>query len=119
MYLVVAAVVVIAAGGRDQELVLFYAVSVFISFLAGLLAMAPFSRQDGRRAAAVVNWVGAAVVVFTIGVNLLRGYPVASLVASAAIGGAFYRLWVRQGRPRGIAQAEAEAERELGEEEAD
>lgn len=119
VYLVVAAVVVIAAGGRDQELVLFYAVSVFISFLAGLLAMAHFSRQDGRRAAAVVNWVGAAVVVFTIGVNLLRGYPVASLVASAAIGGGFYRLWVRQGRPRGIAQAEAEAERELGEEEAD
>lgn len=50
-------------------------------------------------------------------VNLGRGYPIVSLVASGAIGGAFAWLWVRQGRPRGIAQVEAEAERELGAEE--
>ena len=44
-----AAVVVAAAGGREQELVLFYAVAVFMSFLFGLLAMALFSRREGAR----------------------------------------------------------------------
>ncbi|MGZ5293476.1 MAG: hypothetical protein ACXWH5_05755 [Actinomycetota bacterium] len=38
----------------------------------------------------------------------------AIVLASAAIGGLFAWLWVRQGRPRGIAQVEAETERELG-----
>lgn len=49
--------------------------------------------------------------------NLERGYPIVSLLASAAIGAVFAWLWIRQGRPRGIAQVEAEAERELGAEE--
>jgi len=105
--------VVVAAGGRDQELVLFYAVSVFISFLAGLLAMARFSLRERRSAVVLINVFGAAIVMFTLAVNLLRGYPIASLGASIVIGVAFQRLWVHQGRPRGIAQAEAEAERDL------
>lgn len=117
VYLGVAAAVVVAAGGRDQELVLFYAVAVFVSFLSGLLAMARFSARDHRTASVVVNGIGAAVVVFTIGVNLLRVYPIASLAASGAIAAVFARLWVRQGKPRGVAQIEAEAERELGLEE--
>lgn len=115
IYLVVAVGVVIAARGRDQELVLFYAVAVFISFLSGLLAMTRFSAREGKTFHRFINLFGAAIVVFTIGVNLLRGYPLASLAASAVIGGVFYRLWVRQGRPRGIAQVEASTESELGE----
>jgi hypothetical protein len=117
VFLVVSVVVVMAARGRDQELVLFYAVAVFISFLAGLLAMARFSLQEHARRHALVNVIGAAVVAFTIVVNLARVYPIASLLASIAIGAVFYRLWVRQGRPRGIASAEMRAERELGQEE--
>ncbi len=117
VFLGVSALVVVMAGGRDQELVLFYAVAVFVSFISGLLAMARFSLQDGRRGHVVVNVVGAIVVLFTIVVNLGRGYPVISLLASGTIGGLFAWLWVRQGRPRGIAQVEAEAERELGAEE--
>jgi len=113
VYLGVAVAVVVAAGGRDQELVLFYAVSVFISFLAGLLAMARFSLRERRSAVVLINVFGAAIVMFTLAVNLLRGYPIASLGASIVIGVAFQRLWVHQGRPRGIAQAEAEAERDL------
>jgi hypothetical protein len=113
VYLVFAVVIVVAAGGREQELVLFYAVAVFVSFLSGLLAIAHFSRKEGSLRPTIVNLFGAGVVAFTIVVNLRRGFPIASLIASALIGGVFAWLWIRQGRPRGIAQAEREMEREF------
>jgi hypothetical protein len=118
VYLVVSGIVVIAAGGRDQELVLFYAVAVFVSFLSGLLAMAKFSRREGDRFHLAVNVMGTLLVGFTILVNLGRGYPILSLVAAFGIAGVLYALWVRQGRPRGIARAEIDMEHELGGEEA-
>lgn len=62
VFLGVSAAVVVAAGGRDQALVLFYAVAVFVSFISGLLAMAHFSRQERRHAHMAVNGVGALVV---------------------------------------------------------
>ena len=105
----------VAAGGRDQELVLFYAVAVFVSFLAGLLSMARFSIREHNRMHVAVNVVGAVVVTFTILVNLRRGYPVASLAAALAIAAVFFWLWNRLGRPRGIAMAEMESEEELAE----
>jgi hypothetical protein len=114
VYLTVSVAVVVAAHGRDQELVLYYAVAVFVSFLSGLLAMARFSRREGAPVHAAINLIGASVVLFTIVVNVRRGYPIASLVAAGLIGTFFHRLWVRQGRPRGIAMVAAEAERELG-----
>ncbi len=105
-----AVVAVVAAGGRDQQLVLFYAVSVFLSFLSGLLAMAVFSRREGRTAYLVLNLVGAVVVAFTLVVNLSRGAPVVSLAASVLLAAVLYRFWVRAGRPGGIRQVAAEAE---------
>ncbi len=75
-----------------------------------------FPQGDGDRLRVATNTIGAALVLFTIAVNLRRGYPIASLAASVAIGGLFMWLWRRQGRPRGIAMAEAEAERIVGEE---
>jgi hypothetical protein len=113
VYVVISGLVVVAAGGRDQELVLFYAVAVFVSFLSGLLAMARFSKREGNRGHLLVNVFGAGVVAFTILVNLRRGYPILSLLASAGIAFALYALWAKSGRPRGIAQAEMEAEQEL------
>lgn len=110
LFVVMAGVVVASAGARDQELVLFYAVSVFISFLLGLLAMARFAWREGRRRALAMNSFGAAVVGFVLVVNLGRGDPVASLVASLMISLVLYRLWVRAGRPRGIAESAVEAE---------
>jgi len=115
VYLAIAGAVVVAAGGRDQELVLFYAVAVFVSFLAGLLSMARFSIREQNRTHAVVNIVGAGVVAFTILVNLRRGYPLASLAAALAIAGVFFWLWNRLGRPRGIAMVEMESEAEIPE----
>ena len=62
VYAVISAGIIVAAGGQEQELVLVYAVAVFVSFLAGLLAMARFSRRAGSTALAVTNTVGALAV---------------------------------------------------------
>jgi amino acid transporter len=110
LFLAVSAVVVVAAGARDQELVLFYAVSVFMSFLVGLIAMAKFSRQAGRRLSLATNSIGALVVGFTLAVNLSRGNPIASVVAALLIAAVLYGLWTHGGRPRGIAQSVVDAE---------
>ena len=110
VYLAVSAGVLLAAGGLEQELVLFYAVAVFVSFLAGLAAIARFSRREGRKLLALVNVLGAIAVAFTLAVNLARGYPLLSLVAMLAIAAGLYRLWVSAGRPAGVEQIERLAE---------
>ncbi len=112
LFLVVSALVVLAAGAQDQELVLFYAVSVFMSFFVGLIAMAKFERSERRFGSMAMSALGAALVGFTLAVNLSRGDPIASVAASALIALVLHRLWVRAGRPRGIAQAVVEAEAE-------
>ncbi len=45
---------------------LFYAVAVFVSFLAGLAAMARFSLRERRPGLAAVNVLGAVAVAFTL-----------------------------------------------------
>jgi hypothetical protein len=110
LYLVVAALVILAAGARDQELVLFYAVAVFLSFLIGLIAMAQISRREGQKLSLAVNALGASVVAFTLVINLARGWPLVSLGAAIVIAVALYRLWVRAGRPSGISAASQRAE---------
>lgn len=112
VYGLLSAVVVLVAGAQDQVLVLYYAVAVFMAFLSGLVAMARYSFADRSWLFLVVNVAGAVAVTFTIAVNLARVYPLVSLVAALAVGGALYGLWVRAGRPRGIAGALAEAETE-------
>jgi len=110
LFAVGASAVVLLAGGQDQILVLYYAVAVFVAFLAGLVAMAKFSLVDRAWSAFAVNVAGTLAVAFTLAVNLGRIYPLLSLAASALIAAALYSLWVRAGRPRGIAGALAEAE---------
>ena len=112
IFLLVSAVVVLAAGAQDQELVLFYAVSVFLSFFVGLVAMARFEHVEGRTLPLLRSLLGAVLVGFTLVVNLSRGYPIVSLVAASLVAFVLYRFWVRAGRPRGIAQAVIEAEAE-------
>jgi len=110
------AVVVIAAGARDQRLVLFYAVAVFVSFLMGLLAMATFARRERRTGWVILNLVAASAVAFTLVANSLRPAAVGSLGATALVGGGLYFAWIRAGRPRGASHAVAEAELEVSEE---
>jgi 4-amino-4-deoxy-L-arabinose transferase-like glycosyltransferase len=90
--------------------VLSYAASVFVSFLAGLLAMSRFSLRERRGVFLVVNLVGALAVGFTLAVNLTRGDPVISIATALLIAFGLHRLWVRSGRPRGIRNVAAEAE---------
>ena len=106
VYVGVSAVVLIAASGHEQELVLFYAVAVFVSFLAGLAAMARFSLRDRRLGLAAINVAGAVAVAFTLLVNLARGYPLLSMAATAAIAVTLYTLWARAGRPAGVEEVE-------------
>ena len=106
VYSVLTALVVVAAGADEQSLVLFYAVSVFLSFLAGLAAMVAFSWRESQRGALVLNVVGTLIVAFVLVMNLARGLPLISLGSALLIAAGLYWLWVRNGRPRGIAGAE-------------
>lgn len=115
VYAVISAAIVLAAGGQEQELVLVYAVAVFVSFLAGLLAMARFSYRRGALAMTAMNVVGAATVVFTLAVNLARGYPLLAIGGAVLIAAGLHWRWVRAGRPRGIEQIEQVAESEARE----
>jgi hypothetical protein len=90
--------------------VLVYAVAVFVSFLAGLTAMARFSLRDRRPGMVAINVAGAVAVAFTLAVNLARGYPLISLAAMLVIAGGLYAAWARAGRPTGVEAVERLAE---------
>ena len=92
----------LAARGRDQELVLFYAAAVFVAFHAGLVSMCRFSWQQRRFGSLAINLTGAAAVSFTLAINLARGEPIISIAAALLIAAGLYALWVRSGRPRRI-----------------
>jgi hypothetical protein len=110
VYAVISAAIILAAGGHEQELVLVYAVSVFVSFLAGLLAMARFSVRQRSRLLAATNILGAIAVAFTLVVNLARGYPLIAIAGTVLVAGFLYWRWVRAGRPRGIEAVERHLE---------
>jgi Amino acid permease len=110
VYAVIAAVIILIASGQEQELVLVYAVAVFVSFLAGLLAMARFSHRRGSWLLTATNLLGAAAVAFTLAVNLARGYPLIAIGGTVLVAGVLYQRWVRAGRPRGIDAVERQAE---------
>ena len=110
VYGVLTVVLILAAAADEQTLVLFYAVSVFLSFLAGLVSMVVFSYREGERRSLALNIVGALVVAFVLVMNLARVTPLASLGATLLIAAGLYWLWVKYGRPRGIAGAEEPTE---------
>jgi hypothetical protein len=112
LYALISAGIICIASGQEQELILVYAVAVFVSFLAGLLAMARFSHRRGARLLTITNVVGAVGVAFTLLVNLDRGYPLLALGGTVLIAAILYWRWVRAGRPSGIESIEREAEAE-------
>jgi ABC-type Na+ efflux pump permease subunit len=91
-------------------LLVYYAVAVFVAFLSGLVVMARYSLAERSWSLLIVNLAGAGAVTFTLGVNLSRVYPLASLVAAVGVSAGMYGLWVRAGRPRGIAGPLIDAE---------
>jgi hypothetical protein len=110
VYALISAAIILAASGNEQELVLVYAVAVFVSFLAGLLAMARFSHRRGARVLTAMNILGAVAVAFTLVVNLARGYPLLSIAGTVLVAAGLYWRWVRAGRPRGIESVERHGE---------
>jgi amino acid transporter len=112
VYALISAAIILLASGQEQELVLVYAVAVFVSFLAGLLAMARFSRRRGSRLLTATNLLGAGAVAFTLAVNLARGYPLIAIAGTVLVAGFLYWRWLRAGKPRGIEAIEREAEAE-------
>ena len=110
LYALISMAIILIASGQEQELVLVYAVAVFVSFLAGLLAMARFSARRGARLLALTNLLGAIGVAFTLAVNLGRGYPLLALAGTALIAFVLYRRWVGAGRPAGLEEIERNAE---------
>jgi hypothetical protein len=113
VFLLASASVIVAGGGHEQELVLFYAVAVFVSFTFGLLSMSRFSHLEGRRLLLAVNVVSLGAVLLTLAVNLRRGYPLASLAAAGLLAAALHTLWTRAGRPGGVSEAESIVNEEL------
>ncbi len=103
--LVIAAAMIIAAGGREQALVQFDAVSVFASFLAATLACARLSHRDGRYGAMTANLFGGALVALVLGLNLTRLDSAIALLASAGVAAYLWGAWVARGRPTSLPRA--------------
>jgi hypothetical protein len=106
VYLGISCVVITAAGAQEQELVLFYAVAVFASFMMGLLAMARFSWREKNYRLLTVNVIASVAVFFTLVINLGRGYPLASFAAVGIIALGLHRAWIKAGRPEGVSELE-------------
>lgn len=100
-----AAGILVAAGGREQRLVGFYAVSVFASFLAATIACARLSWRARRRGALALNATGAVLVAFVLAVNATRTDGIVALGAAALVALYLWRVWVARGRPGGVAGA--------------
>ncbi len=103
VFLGVSAALVVAAGAREQRLVLFYAVAVFVAFLCGLLSMVRFFRAERRYRLMITSTVGAVAVAVTLAVDVARGYPMVSLFVALLVAGVLHAQWVRAGRPDGVA----------------
>jgi hypothetical protein len=114
VFLAAAAILVVAAGGQEQRLVLFYAVAVFIAFWCGLASMTRFFHRDKRPWLTGVSVSGGLAVGLTLGADFARGYPIVSFMAACVIAAILYSMWVRAGRPRGVAQAGRSAELDDG-----
>jgi hypothetical protein len=102
LLLAAATALIAGAGGRDQELVHYYAVAVFASFLGAIVACARLTLRERKGRAFAVNALGGVIVAFVLTLNLARVEPIAALVASAAISLYLWRAWVRRGRPSGV-----------------
>ena len=97
------------ATGHDQEIVQFYAVSVFAGFLAALLGCARLSLRDRRWVELSINLLGIALVSFVLALNATRTDGAIALAASALVASYLYMVWVRRGRPAGVGEVEITA----------
>ncbi len=57
-----------------------------------------------------MNLAGVALVAFVLALNVVRPAGVIVLSAAGLLAGYLYAVWVRRGRPSGVAEAELRAE---------
>jgi len=100
--MVTATSLIVLARGRAQEIVQFYAVAVFASFLGALVACAVLAWRDRGWVAFAVDVLGVALVAMVLILNMRRVGPLIALAAAAAISLTLYAVWVRRGRPSGV-----------------
>ena len=112
LVLVSSAALIGIARGQDQEIVRYYAVSVFAGFLGATLGCARLSHRDGRTGELAVNIAGAIVVAFVLALNVARPAGVIVLTVAGIAAGYLYVIWLRRGRPSGVAEVEVLAERD-------
>jgi hypothetical protein len=98
----VAAAILVAAGGREQRLVPFYAVAVFASFLAATVGCAWLSYQERRWGPLTLNLLGSLLVGVVLAINATRIEGTIALLASAAVAAYLWRVWASRGRPTGL-----------------
>ena len=96
-------------GGRETGIVGFYAVAVFISFMAALAGCARLSLRERRPWAFAVNCAGLVPVTYVLVANALRVDGAASILTSVAVALALWASWARRGRPGGITKSVAQA----------
>lgn len=102
---------IVLASGRDQEIVQFYAVAVFLSFLGATAGCARLNWRDGRRSAFAVNLLGAVLVGFVLVLNALRPAGAIAIAGTVILALWLWRTWVSRGRPSGVAGVTARDER--------
>jgi hypothetical protein len=113
LYAGISAAILLVASGQEQELVLVYAVAVFVSFLAGLLAMARFSHRQGNHWLVATNLIGAVGVAFTPPSSTsLADTHFCRFAGTVLVVALLWWRWIRAGRPAGIEAIEREAEEE-------
>ncbi len=98
-------------GGDETIIVGYYAVAVFLSFLAALAASARLSLRDRRPWAFAVNCAGLVPVTYVLVANALRLDGIISIAVTIVVAVALWLSWVRGGRQTGIAGAVAEHRR--------
>lgn len=108
--LLASAALIAMARGQDQEIVRYYAVSVFAGFLGATVGCAHLSHREGRVGELAVNLAGVMLVAFVLALNVVRPAGVIVLSAAGLVAGYLYAVWVRRGRPSGVAEAELRAE---------
>ena len=100
------AAILVAAGGREQRLVPFYAVAVFASFLAATVGCARLSYRDRRWVSLGLNVLGSLLVGLVLAINATRLDGALALLASALVAACLWRVWVSRGRPEGVADTD-------------
>jgi hypothetical protein len=94
---------IVLASGRDQEIVHFYAVAVFLSFLGATAGCARLNWRDGRRSAFAVNLLGTVLVGFVLVLNALRPAGAIAIAGTVLLALWLWRTWASRGRPSGVA----------------